>query len=393
MRRAAGGISRDTPSLAGSKETSRSRTARADFGGRRTSLRWASDAEPGLRRVRRGRGFSYFDADGQAVHDPRELQRIRALAIPPAYRRVWVCSDGRGHLQATGRDARGRKQYRYHPQWRSLREATKFEHLHEFGLALPRIRRAVCRQLEGRAAAPTRERVLAALVRLLDTTWLRIGNEEYLRANGSFGLSTLRKRHAQPWGSEVRLSFGGKSGVRQEARLDDPRVARVVRRCQALPGQALFRYVDADGEVHSIDSTDVNAWLEAAAGTHVTAKDFRTWHGTVQALDLALEACARTARGDDPSATCVSGPAVVAAVARRLGNTAAVCRKSYIHPLVMEQLDALADETARRQMPDFPWALAPPAMRGLRIAERRLLALIAPGVAPSRRSSKRRVPR
>ena len=222
-------------------------------------------------------------------------------------------------------------------------------------------------------------------MRLLDTTWLRIGNEEYLRANGSFGLSTLRKRHARRRGDEVRLSFVGKSGVRQEARLDDPRVARVLRRCQALPGQALFRYVDDDGDVHTIDSTDVNAWLEAVAGTRVTAKDFRTWHATVQALDLALEACCRSQRGDDASAAGVSGPAVVAAVARRLGNTAAVCRKSYIHPLVMEQLDALANEAARRQMPECRWARAPLAMRGLRVAERRLLALMGAGAGAARR--------
>jgi len=359
------------------------------------ALRWVSDSEPGMRRIRRGRGFVYLDADGRQVRDARVLQRIRALAIPPAYREVWICDDGDGHLQATGRDARGRKQYLYHPLWRAQREGTKFEHLHAFGRALPRIRRAVRRQLEG-FGVPMRERVLAALVRLLDTTWLRVGNEEYLRTNGSFGLSTLRKRHVHPSGSEIRLSFVGKSGVRQQASLDDPRVARVLRRCQALPGQELFRSVEADGTVQSIGSTDVNAWLRQVARAQLSAKDFRTWHATVLALDLALDACrARSCRGEGAPTPALDGPAIVAAVARRLGNTAAVCRKSYIHPLVIGRFDALADAAGRERMAACAWALAPRATRGLRVAERRLLALLgtADGRACRRRPNAKAAPR
>ena len=335
-------------------------------------LCWVNDARPGIRRQAVGGGFVYLDAAGRRIRDAATLRRIRALAVPPAWQQVWICADAGGHLQATGRDARGRKQYRYHAEWQAHRGQTKFEQLRLFGQLLPRIRRRVQRALSGsgrRAAQPTRERVLATLVRLLDTTWMRIGNTEYARENRSYGLNTLRARHAGVRGDELRLSFAGKGGVRHEVRLSDRRVARVVRRCRELPGQELFRFVAPDGSLHRIDSSDVNAWLAEAAGAHVTAKDFRTWHGSVQALDLTFAACAEEAppcRAQD----------VLAQVARRLGNTPAVCRKAYVHPRVLALGTALANAVARQALRAQHWASSPPLRSGLNLAERRLLALL-----------------
>ncbi len=220
-------------------------------------------------------GFAYRDAHGRAVRDERVLRRIRLLAIPPAYREVWICR----HLQATGRDACGRKQYRDHRQWQAVRDALKFEHLRDCARALPIIRRRVRRVLDTPGGA-TLTRVVAAIMRLLDTPWLRIGNPDCLRENGSCGLSTLRKRHVEPRGDQLRLRFIGKGGKPQAAPIEDPRVARLVRRCQDLPGQALFRYVDDDGRPQTVESRHVNAWLADMAGVHVTTKDFRTWHGS-----------------------------------------------------------------------------------------------------------------
>lgn len=336
---------------------------------RSAGLNWVNDAMPGLRRVRRGDGFEIRDARGRRVRDAATLARIRRLAIPPAWTDVWVCPDPAGHLQATGRDARGRKQYRYHADWQARRGQTKFDRLRAFAAALPAVRRRVQRVLAAPAAVPTREHVLAALVRLLDTTWLRIGNSEYARANRSYGLSTLHQRHAGLQGDTLQLSFVGKGGVRHEARVTDRRVARVVRRCRELPGQELFQYVDGDGGVHRIGSADVNAWLAETAGVGVTAKDFRTWHGSVQALELTLAAC------DQGAAPCTPQQ-VLAEVARRLGNTPAVCRKAYIHPTVLALGDLLADELARGALRRRRWVQHPPAGRGLRLAERRLLGLL-----------------
>jgi DNA topoisomerase-1 len=302
------------------------------------------------------------------VRDASTLERIRRLAIPPAWEQVWISPHADSHLQATGRDARGRKQYRYHADWQAGRGQTKFDGLRRFGMVLPRLRRRVQQALSG-PDEPTRERVLAALVRLLDTTWLRIGNEAYARENGSYGLSTLRNRHAGVKGDAIELSFVGKSGVRHQVRLTDRRVARIVRRCRELPGQELFRYLDADGVSHAVDSADVNAWLAVAAGERVTAKDFRTWHGSVLALQLTLKACAEGAEPCRPAE-------VVAAVARRLGNTAAVCRKAYIHPRVLAASEALGDEAARAALRGLPWATAPAARTGLSAAERQLMALL-----------------
>ena len=331
-------------------------------------LRWVNDSAPGLRRVRRGANFSYRDASGATVRDPEVLARIRSLVLPPAWTEVWICADPRGHLQATGRDARGRKQYRYHPDWQAGRGKNKFDKLREFGRALPRIRTRVQRALAG-DPAPTRDRVLATLVRLLDTTWLRIGNEAYRRENGSYGLSTLRNRHVDVKGAQLMLSFVGKSGIRHQVRMNDRRVARIVRRCRELPGQELFQYVDDEGATHAVDSSDVNAWLAEAADGHVTAKDFRTWHGSVLALQLTLAGCVEGALPSKPQE-------ILGAVARRLGNTPAVCKKAYVHPRVLELGGALIDETERQRLRGRPWfATAPPA-RGLTVPERQLLALL-----------------
>ena len=345
-------------------------SAPATIAARRAGLRWFNDAAPGIRRVEARAGFVYRTPAGRPLTDEATLERIRRLAIPPRWVDVWICPHADGHLQATGRDARGRKQYRYHADWQAGRGQTKFDALGRFGLALPHIRARVRRALgsPGREGS-TRERVLATLVQLLDTTWLRIGNAEYARSNRSFGLSTLRTHHAGLRGNELHLSFVGKSGVRHEVRVDDRRVARVVRHCRELPGQELFQYRDADGSVHRIDSADVNAWLAEAAAMHVTAKDFRTWHGSVQALELTLAGCAAGAK------PCTAHD-VLAGVARRLGNTPAVCRKAYIHPRVLALGAALADEAARATLRGQRWAQATTAARGLKAAEGRLLALL-----------------
>jgi DNA topoisomerase-1 len=293
-------------------------------------LRYTSDDRPGFRRRRAGRGFSYLDSEGRAITDERELRRIRRLAIPPAWTEVWVSPDPRGHIQATGRDARRRKQYRYHERWRELRDETKYERMLDFAKALPRIRKRVARDM----ARPqlTRERVLATIVRLLETSLIRVGNDEYARHNSSYGLTTLREKHVRVVGSRVTFRFRGKSGKEHDVDVRDPRVARVIRRLQDLPGQELFRYVDEDGEVRTLDSSDVNAYLREVSGDDVTAKDFRTWAGTVQATrELHAIGAAESARAAKRNIT-----QAVKAVAARLGNTPAVCRRCYIHPAIVQ---------------------------------------------------------
>ncbi|HZR83874.1 MAG TPA: DNA topoisomerase IB [Candidatus Binatia bacterium] len=293
-------------------------------------LRYVSDATPGIRRKRAGHGFVYVGPDGRRIGDAAVLRRIRSLVIPPAWRDVWICPRADGHIQAVGRDARGRKQYRYHPGWRALRDANKYERLALFASRLPRIRRRVARDLARRGLS--RERVLATIVRLLETTFARIGNDEYARTNGSFGLTTLRNRHARVSTTTVRLRFRGKSGKEHEVAVSDRRIAAIVRRCQDLPGQELFQYVDDDGAVRSIDSSDVNAYLREASGEDFTAKDFRTWAGTLLAA-VAL----RDADGDLSQARAKKAVAeAIATVARQLGNTPTVCRACYVHPGVIE---------------------------------------------------------
>jgi DNA topoisomerase I len=297
---------------------------------RLAGLRYIGVPQDGIVRRRSGRGFSYRDADNRRVTDLDTLRRIRALAIPPAWTDVWICPSPNGHVQAFGRDARGRKQYRYHARWRETRDENKYARMLAFARVLPRIRAQVGRDL-ARPGLP-REKVLATLVRLLETTLIRIGNEAYRRANGSFGLTTLRDRHVDVNGSQVRFSFRGKAGKEHVIDVRDPRMARIVRRLLELPGRAVFQYLDENGERWTVDSSDVNAYLAEITGADFTAKDFRTWAGTVlaaRALDEVREfTSAREAKRNIVRA--------VARVAARLGNTPAICRRSYVHPEVLQ---------------------------------------------------------
>ncbi|MDA8446521.1 DNA topoisomerase IB [Paracidovorax valerianellae] len=347
-------------------------------------LRYVNPDMPGLTRERQGDAFRYRQPDGKWLTDPDEISRIQKLAIPPAYTDVWICPLANGHLQATGLDARGRRQYRYHADWRLQRDEAKFERMQAFGRALPRIRARVARDLRatpGRALS--RERVLATLVRLLDTTFMRVGNEEYASANRSYGLTTLRNRHADLRGNRLRLRFRGKSGVQQEATLDDPRVARVVRRCQQLPGQELFQYEDEDGTLHAVDSGDVNDYLREITGTeegeHFTAKDFRTWHGTVQALELTRLACSQ-----QPGTPAVTAKHILAEVARQLGNTPAVCKKSYVHPSVLDLGSRLTSDAGPDMQVLWDRIGGTNTPRALQAAERRLLAFLRQKDRPTR---------
>ena len=297
---------------------------------REAGLRYTSDDRPGIRRRRSGRGFSYVSSDGRRVADPAELRRIRRLAIPPAWTDVWICPDARGHLQATGRDAKGRKQYRYHERFRETRDENKYERMIQFGKTLPRIRARVDADL--RRNGPSRERVLATVVRLLERSLIRVGNEEYAKENESYGLTTLRSRHVRLAGERVRFRFRGKSGVEHDVELRDRRVARVIRELQDLPGQHLFAYVGDDGAVRPIGSDDVNAYLREIAGEEFTAKDFRTWAGTL----LAAQTLATVERAENVRIARRSVTRAVEQVAARLRNTRAVCRTCYIHPAVIE---------------------------------------------------------
>jgi DNA topoisomerase I len=295
-----------------------------------TQLHYASDRDPGLRRERHGRYFRYIAPDGSPIKDPTILDRIRRLAIPPAYTDVWICASPYGHLQATGRDSRLRKQYRYHEQWRILRDGKKFEHMVEFGAALPRLRRRIARDL-ARLGLP-RAKVLAMVVTLLDATRLRIGNSKYARENRSFGLTTLRDRHARIDRNGAVLQFRGKGGAFNSICVQDPRLARIVRRCQELPGQQLFQYKDKHGQPHPIDSGQINQYLRTVTQLECSAKDFRTWGATVRAIVL-LAGMPLPARNKAAAFTrCINE--VIRQVAAELRNTPAVCRKSYINPLV-----------------------------------------------------------
>lgn len=293
-------------------------------------LRYVTDAEPGIRRHRAGRGFRYTRPDGTPEKDSLHLAWIRSLAIPPAWTDVWICRDRRGHLQATGRDARGRKVYRYHPDWRRTRDETKYERLAAFGRALPRIRRRVRRDIR-RSGWPL-EKVVALVVALLDAAPLRIGNEPYARQNRSFGLTTLRGRHVTAGATTVRFRFRGKSGKITEASISDPRLARLVARLQELPGQELFQYRDQEGELRSLGSDEVNAYLGQITGGPFTAKDFRTWEGSVVAATALADASA--ANSADRSRSGVVR--AIEQVAKRLNNTPAVARRAYVHPEVVE---------------------------------------------------------
>jgi DNA topoisomerase-1 len=297
-------------------------------------LRYVTDAAPGIRRKRAGGGFSYVDADGRTIKDQATLARIRGLAIPPAYTDVWISPSPTGHIQATGRDARGRKQYRYHHKWREVRDETKFGRMMAFSEALPRLRRQVEKDL-ARPGLP-REKVLATVVRLLECTGIRVGNEEYAKANQSFGLTTLRDRHVEISGSTLRFEFRGKSGKSHQVSLSDRRLARIVARCQAVPGAELFQYLDDDGNRVAIGSGDVNEYLREITGEEFTAKDFRTWAGTLQAVS-ALESAGPAASQREAKSAILKA---IDSVAEHLNNTRAVCRKYYIHPAVLDRYQA-----------------------------------------------------
>jgi DNA topoisomerase-1 len=339
----------------------------AEATARAAGLRYVSDADPGIRRRRKGKGFEYLDPQGRRIGDRHTLARIRALVIPPAWRDVWICPRADGHIQAVGRDARRRKQYRYHAGWREIRDATKYERMVPFARRLPAIRRRVAQDLR-RPGLP-REKVLALVVRLLETTCIRVGNSEYARTNGSFGLTTLRDRHAAVSAGRVRFRFKGKSGKVHEIAVEDRRLARLVRKCQDLPGQELFQY-DDHGTPRAIGSGDVNEYLRAIAGDDFTAKDFRTWAGTVAAARALADQIA-------PKSAAAAKRAVTDAiklVAEQLGNTAAVCRKCYVHPIV---LDGFASGMTLA-------TVAPGAARGLSADERATLALLTPRPAARR---------
>jgi DNA topoisomerase-1 len=298
---------------------------------REAGLTYASDAEPGIARVRKGRGFVYKGPDGRLVRDRATLERIRTLAIPPAWERVWIAARANAHLQATGRDAKGRKQYRYHPRWTVVRDETKYGKLLAFARVLPLIRRRVAADL--RTAPLSRARVLATVVALLERTLIRVGNDEYARTNGSYGLTTLRDHHVDVRGRRVQFRFRAKSGVVQTIDLEDAQLARSVQKCQDLPGQTLFQYVDDVGARRTISSTDVNAYIRDVAGEAFTAKDFRTWNGTVLA---ACALCDGPAEEASKAALKRCVAQAIGQVAERLGNTKAVCRKCYVHPGVIE---------------------------------------------------------
>jgi len=305
---------------------------------RAAGLKYTADDKPGFRRVKHGRAFRYLDARGKPAK-AKDLKRIRSLVIPPAWTDVWICPDPMGHLQATGRDVRGRKQYRYHPKWREVRDDTKYGRMIDFGHALPVIRRRTDGDLR-RPGLP-RPKVLAAVVKLLEKTFIRVGNDEYARDNRSFGLTTMRDGHVKVSGSTVRFIFRGKSGVEHELNLEDRRLARIVKQCRDLPGQELFQYRDEQGDVVDVGSADVNAYLKDVTGQDFTSKDFRTWAGTVLAAKLLRD----YEKVDSEARAKKNVVKAIEQVAKRLGNTRAVCRKAYVHPAV---IDAYLDGSMMR---------------------------------------------
>ncbi|WP_332851608.1 DNA topoisomerase IB [Duganella sp. S19_KUP01_CR8] len=360
-------MKRDTPAATGEAASFHDTDAAA----RSAGLRYVHDYQPGIARRKRGKHFHYVDADGHAVKDADTLGRIKALVIPPAWTDVWICSHPRGHLQATGRDARGRKQYRYHSLWRSHRDESKYDRILGFGKALPAIRRAVGAALQ--LPGLPREKVLATIVYLLEATMMRIGNEEYARENKSFGLTTLRDRHVRLDGRKVEFHFRGKSGVQHTVEVEDRRLANIIRRTRDLPGQELFQYIDDDGNPHAIGSADVNDYLQAIAGEDYTAKDFRTWSGTV----LAAVALREYEKFDSQAQAKKNVVRAIESVAKKLGNTPTVCRKCYVHPNLIESyldgsmLKALRHR-AREQLQRDVHALQPEEAAVLALLQHRL---------------------
>lgn len=329
-------------------------------------LRYVTDRAPGVRRLRVGSGFHYVTAQGSTIRG-KELERIKALAIPPAWRDVWVCPDASGHLQATGRDARGRKQHRYHPRWRKVRDQAKYEHILEFAAALPGLRKRAAADLSGPALS--RRKVVAAVVQLLEKTLVRVGNDEYARDNESFGLTTMRDKHAHITRSTIRFQFKGKSGKFHDIEFSDARLARIVRRCQELPGRELFQYLDDAGDVQDIGSADVNEYVREVTGRDFTAKDFRTWIGTV----LAAKALQEMKEFTSTTQAKRNVLKAVEAVAEMLGNTRSVCRKCYIHPAI---IDSYMDRTLAQTLSARAGARLALSSKSLSRTETAVLALL-----------------
>lgn len=345
-------------------------------------LRYVTNEGPGLVRKRAGQGFRYVARNGKEIRNSNVLGRIKALAIPPAWQDVWICLDPDGHLQATGRDARGRKQYRYHPQWRRIRDEAKYEHLTAFAQALPRIRKRVNRDLSQRGLPQTK--ILATIVRLLESSLIRVGNEAYARENESFGLTTMRDRHVNVKGSTLTFQFQGKSGIRHALDLTDPRLAKIVRQSQELPGYELFQYLDANGAKRSIESTDVNAYLRNITGQDFTAKDFRTWAGTV----LAARALQEFQSFDSQAQAKRNVVRAIESVAKRLGNTKAVCRKCYVHPHVLNSyMEGTLIQTLRKQVNRE----LSQSLRGLPAEEAAVLTLLQQQLKSEKRLNKKKV--
>jgi DNA topoisomerase-1 len=321
-------------------------------------LRYTNDSRPGIRRIRRGSSFRYLAPDGKTIRDAGELRRIKSLVIPPAWKDVWISPDPRGHLQASGRDSRGRKQYRYHQKWREVRDETKYDRLIGFAGKLPAIRKRTASDL--RNPRLTRAKVLALVVRLLEKTLIRVGNDEYARDNQSFGLTTMRDAHVNVKGARVRFLFRGKSGVEHDIDLDDGRLARTIKACRDIPGYDLFQYYDQDGERHAIGSDDVNVYLREIAAEDYTSKDFRTWAGTVLAAQILRDF--ETFDSDAQAKRNIVR--AVESVAKRLGNTKAVCRKCYIHPAILDayvdgsMLKTVAERARRTKVNDLTEAEA-----------------------------------
>ncbi len=330
-------------------------------------LRYVTCSSPGLRRRRSGKGFAYFDTSGRLVRDRDLLRRIRSLVIPPAWDHVWICPLAHGHLQATGVDARGRRQYRYHPQYRQIRNQTKFHRMLQFAAALPQIRERVRRDVNRHSLS--REKVVATVVMLLETTFIRIGNEEYARENSSYGLTTLRDRHVKIEGDTLRFHFRGKSGQMHDVSIEDRRLARIVRECRDLPGYELFQYADEFEELHALDSSDVNTYLHEISGEDFSAKDFRTWAGTVQCA-LALAAIGPCTSETEAKRNIVEA---IKRTAARLGNRPATCRKYYVHPAI---LDAYLDGSLIESLGCASESQEPPSLTELRPEEKCVVKII-----------------
>ncbi|MDP8919870.1 MAG: DNA topoisomerase IB [Pseudomonadota bacterium] len=354
-------------------------------------LLYVSDEEPGIRRRKSGKGFTYTKPDGKKVEDKATLDRIKSLAIPPAYTDVWICAKANGHIQATGRDAKGRKQYRYHPAFREVRESTKYEHMLEFAKGLPAIRKSIDEHMSLRGLP--REKVLATVVHLLENTLIRVGNSDYVKQNKSYGLTTLRDPHVKVEGGELRFHFKGKSGKTWNLQVKDRRIAKIVKACQDLPGQDLFQYLDENGERQSVTSADVNAYLKEITGRDITAKDFRTWAGTV----LAALALAEFEEFDNQAKAKKNIRAAIEKVSSRLGNTPSICRKCYVHPEVFSSyLDGgllleIKDEIETELREDLP-SLKPEEAAVLTLLQERISREVKQEAEakPARKSARRR---